>query len=538
MNALKKKEVFLKEEGSIAIYVITTMFCFLAIIGGTLFASSTLRKNQLRTLLKIKETYNIQSKKTDKIIKERQKKDLSKYINDNLLIFFDGINNQGTYHSNSVNKWKNIKESNLYVDVKDTSKWRDNSLHFENNEISIKNVNISNNIYTLEVLFSISEYTSENIVFQTNKFILGVTENGKIYFYRKDLNKKYITTVGIELNRKYNIAVCSNEAEVMIFINGSAIDCISKNETIINNTTDIGKNLFGNIFSIRLYNKKLTEKEIKGNFNIDNQRYDLQEINKTIETISWEEINKIAKEISNDSNIDNRTASVEKLGSKLNVGDTKQVLYNGEYKKVRIIGFNHDELTDVNAYGTKTTTGKAGITFEFVDFLTEENLKQMRVDNTNDGGWASQKTTLKAFLEGTEGIEKLSNKAQIKQVKKSYIPTYNTDIKQISNDKLWLLSCSEIWSKGRSDTPSSKYGLSIGLEGEQYKWFLDNENAINVAQGNLSLVKKTNNKIATSWWLRSIPCNAATSFCNVDETGACTAVFATSKLSITPGFAV
>ena len=54
-------------------------------------------------------------------------------------------------------------------------------------------------------------------------------------------------------------------------------------------------------------------------------------------------------------------------------------------KTVRILGFNHDELAEpTEAYGTSTLTGKAGISFEYVDFLTSTG---MNSSDTNSGGW-------------------------------------------------------------------------------------------------------------------------------------------------------
>ena len=52
-----KKRIFNFEKGSISIYVIATVFCFLIILGGIYAGSSNIRKNELKTLLKIKEIY-------------------------------------------------------------------------------------------------------------------------------------------------------------------------------------------------------------------------------------------------------------------------------------------------------------------------------------------------------------------------------------------------------------------------------------------------------------------------------------------------
>ena len=100
---------------------------------------------------------------------------------------------------------------------------------------------------------------------------------------------------------------------------------------------------------------------------------------------SWDAIVEMAKAISNDTSItdDSDTATVN--GKTLKVGQMK----NLDGKRVRILGFNHDTLSEPNtAYGSSTATGKAGISFEYVDFLTST---EMNSSNTNSGGWATGK---------------------------------------------------------------------------------------------------------------------------------------------------
>ena len=78
---------------------------------------------------------------------------------------------------------------------------------------------------------------------------------------------------------------------------------------------------------------------------------------------SWDAIVEMAKAISNDTSItdDSDTATVN--GKTLKVGQMK----NLDGKRVRILGFNHDTLSEPNtAYGSSTATGKAGISFEYV----------------------------------------------------------------------------------------------------------------------------------------------------------------------------
>ena len=165
-------------------------------------------------------------------------------------------------------------------------------------------------------------------------------------------------------------------------------------------------------------------------------------------------------------------------------------------KRVRILGFNHDELSEPStAYGSSTETGKAGISFEYVDFLISS--AQMNSSNTNSGGWAN--TAIRGTLNGTT-YNSLSIKNSIKKVKKDYIPTYNVATTQQANDYLWLLSCGEIWNNGYNGGLTR--GNAIVTEGKQYKYYKMNLGSTNYDTVT-DLTKKPNVSNSKSWWLRS-----------------------------------
>ena len=146
----------------------------------------------------------------------------------------------------------------------------------------------------------------------------------------------------------------------------------------------------------------------------------------------------------------------------LNVGDKTTL----DGKKVRILGFNHDELAEPStAYGTSTLTGKAGISFEYVDSLITPRVR-MNSSNTNSGGW--KETEIRGTLNGTT-YNSLSIKNNIKKVKKDYILTYNVASTEQTEDYLWLLSCGEIWDNGYNGGITR--GKAIATEGKQYKYY-------------------------------------------------------------------
>ena len=242
---------------------------------------------------------------------------------------------------------------------------------------------------------------------------------------------------------------------------------------------------------------------------------------------SWEEIAEMAQAISNDTSItdDSDTAIVN--GKTLTVGQKKTL----DGKTVRILGFNHDTLSEPStAYGSSTATGKAGISFEYVDFLTSTRMNSSR---TNSGGWAN--TELRGILNGTT-YNSLSIKNSIKKVKKEYIPTYNTvpTTMPTTDDYLWLLSCGEIWDNGYR---TGYKGYAITTEGKQYKYYKMNLGSTKYNTSN-NITKKTSVSSSSVWWLRSPYYGLTYTFCYVSSDGYCQNHHASDSYGVAPGFAI
>lgn len=223
---------------------------------------------------------------------------------------------------------------------------------------------------------------------------------------------------------------------------------------------------------------------------------------------TWEEISKIAKAISdNDETVTKSTSevilSMDGKSYKIGIGDllTLNNTSSNSYS-VRVLGFNHDKLTDTYAYGGENTY--AGISFEFVTFLTTAG---MNGTDTNGGGWGGSaiRTTLNVTTKPT-----LENESYIKDVKKSYIQIYN-DANSVTecSDYLWLLACSEIWDNPCNS--SYAYGLAIANESTmhdendtqtQYQYYKSNLGST-LSKSAAETNKKPNTSSASCWWLRS-----------------------------------
>ncbi len=169
--------------------------------------------------------------------------------------------------------------------------------------------------------------------------------------------------------------------------------------------------------------------------------------------ITWEDLSAAAKVISDSSKLEDTTKKVtnDTIGVQvtvngktfeIGVGDTKTLTSNGTTYTARILGFNHDELSETSAYGENNQY--AGISFQFTKAIG--NMGMIATPMEPHGGWNG--ANVRSHLNNTiwNGI---SNKTIIKNVKKLYYAAYNASKASISNDYLWLLSATEIWEEGK-----------------------------------------------------------------------------------------
>lgn len=189
---------------------------------------------------------------------------------------------------------------------------------------------------------------------------------------------------------------------------------------------------------------------------------------------------------------------------KVNWGD-------GQQYDVRIVGFNHDDITG--------GVGKAGITWQFVDLLNDEY--PMNDTDTNNGGWrdSALRTNMNSGTIWNQVPETLA--ADILAVDKLTKnrddgTTGNSALKSVpataTSDKLWIMSYPEI-----VETCKSSWS---GLEGEGFQYEYWNGKVTKNAADNECLVK---HHIGSSyrrwWWERSFHPSIATGFVPVMDNG-------------------
>ena len=181
----------------------------------------------------------------------------------------------------------------------------------------------------------------------------------------------------------------------------------------------------------------------------------------------------------------------------------------------------------------------------------------MMETSTNKGGWGASTIRTNLNSKGLaqvgsinlKSIEDVIGSNLIKKVKKKYIDqkgtTYTTtgdnasEVKE-SEDYLWLLSCSEVWSDGYT---TGAFGYAGTSEGSQYKYYALNQydasgNLIKYSSNNPNFVKRDTSNSAVWWWLRSPGYDNGNYFCGVFSSGNAIRSYATNSGSVAPGFAI
>lgn len=174
-----------------------------------------------------------------------------------------------------------------------------------------------------------------------------------------------------------------------------------------------------------------------------------------------------------------------------NIGDTKDIVVNGETFTFAIMGFGHDDLQ---------SGGKAGITFGMKNAMKNKLDHGMNYSDSNQGGFTH--SAMYRWLQNTL-FNSLPADLQsvIKMVNKKTSAGYASPTIETNAMKLFLFSEQEIFG--------SKIN-SYGNEGVQYKYFATAGNRIKYIENEAGS--------PTVWWQRS-PYTNSRHFCYVNSKG-------------------
>lgn len=184
-------------------------------------------------------------------------------------------------------------------------------------------------------------------------------------------------------------------------------------------------------------------------------------------------------------NLISQVARTGQASAYWNIGDTKTIIMNGREYAVRIIGFDHDNVTDAASYGRS----KAGITFDLTSIYDKRGYSDGRGHDWNESTLRSLMTSYyEPLLSANPGLIDA-----IVPVNKGFVIDDNPITMSYTSDRLFVLSGREVTSDN----------IGFDEEGPQYTYY---------AEGN-SYFKKYNDTPA-HWWTRSRSNGGSTRFNN------------------------
>lgn len=222
------------------------------------------------------------------------------YIETNLIVHLDAINNTGYGHSTDSTIWKDISNHGNDATLHNNPTWNEKSITFDGIDDYAIIENTENqefpNGLTIETrvnILSINGFNDVNYVMFIDNTEQNITHGGFSQYISKTTFKNatrisdglfhvLVSTTPSELNKPYTLTTVYDNNNIKLYVNGMIsanlrlTSAYSKSPNPINlakralNTTDYANVEFE---SIRIYDRPLTETEILRNYQVDNMKY-------------------------------------------------------------------------------------------------------------------------------------------------------------------------------------------------------------------------------------------------------------------------
>lgn len=216
------------------------------------------------------------------------------YTQDNLVLWLDGYANNGSTRTHTATTWKDLSGNGNTATLSGPT-WYDKYLYFDgSNDYAYKtsaSYGISNNKYTLEIIVESEKDDVYQPIFNTVNTGTAVQQymtiwKSKYNYFTLDIaNGSTVSQLSssskVVNNTKYKLTAVLNGTNYKLY-NGAQLDNsidVSFIPKMYSSGLYIGGNSYyfkGKIYSIRVYNKALSEDEIIHNYNYDKQKFNLE----------------------------------------------------------------------------------------------------------------------------------------------------------------------------------------------------------------------------------------------------------------------
>ena len=216
------------------------------------------------------------------------------YVKNGLILHLDGINNTGSGHSNTSTIWEDLSGNNNNGTIKGAS-WLNDGLYFDGVDdwVPIKELNYPE--VSLEVVFKdncIADNSHHYMFCNIEQGGYGLGNNGNNGLVGQvcvNNEYQYLSIDNFDSTIKNTLTITSNGKESKLYLNGNLVKSIIIENGVINypnnntimalgtnpeGSTNIQLESYkGNIYSARMYNRVLTEQEVKNNYEVDRLRF-------------------------------------------------------------------------------------------------------------------------------------------------------------------------------------------------------------------------------------------------------------------------
>lgn len=216
------------------------------------------------------------------------------YIQDGLIAMYDGKNNTGLGHDDTSKVWVDLSGNGHDGTIIGNINWNDDSLSFDgtNNAVNLGRIDLQD--ITMEIVL-VDEGSTNNVTYVANyetggyglsRYLKnGLTMeayiNSKVSFiYSKNAfvtNKKYSLSGSYSGNKLklYELGVLQSQSDL-----SGSLGMPEKNTVMMIGANPKDKNpteyyLRGKVYSVRIYNRALSEEEVKQNYTVDKVRFGL-----------------------------------------------------------------------------------------------------------------------------------------------------------------------------------------------------------------------------------------------------------------------
>lgn len=290
------------ERGSMAVYVLIVLLSMLAMLMAVYLTSNAMRKSQLKTVIGIKEAYEADNNKAAEIYKSitnittREGYTTPNYVTDGLILYYDAINNTGNGHSSNTTTWKDLSGNGNDLtlsnfDNTSTSGWSENGLNFDGIDdfgtITKLAQTIQGDVTISTRIYSQNADNYRGIYGNHQKTDYGVS--GTLAQYQDGLMKIGYNSNIVEINsetmtnKEVTLTVqMGTNIGTKVYINGNLVGENHTDSDPAQPETDfwIGRSFdttdryfLGKINNFMIYNRLLSDLEIKQNYGVDEAKY-------------------------------------------------------------------------------------------------------------------------------------------------------------------------------------------------------------------------------------------------------------------------